>query len=108
MSGCWPLMRRYCCIMGVWAPRLSEVSEVMSGSVLDPPGDVGAPRLVDGHHGVEVSNLLDQGGHPGDFQRETRARCGLRLPGGQPGVPIVRVHELHQVLAEVQETVGRV
>src|ERR1700733_11413923 len=107
MSGCWPLMRRYCCIIGMCAPRLSEIW-VMSGSSDDVPGSVQAPRLVDGHYGVEESNLLDQCRDLRDFEREARTRCQLGTPGGEFVFPVVRMHELQQILAEVQETVGGV
>src|ERR1700722_1293006 len=107
MSGCWPLMRRYCCIMGVCAPRLSGIW-VMSGSSDDVPGSVQAARLVDGNHGVEESNLFDQGRDLRDFEREAQTRPCLGRPGGELGFPVVRMHELQQILAEVQETVGGV
>src|SRR5580692_11038502 len=107
MSGCWPLMRRYCCIMGVCAPRLSEIW-VMSGSSDNVSGGVQAPRLVDGNHGVKESNLLDHCRDLRDFDREARTRSCLGGPGGELGFPVVRMHELQQILAEVQETVGGV
>src|SRR5882672_3045415 len=60
MSGCSPLMRRYCCIMGVWSERPSafKLWILIARRILEPM-NVPQPRYRVGPDSDEARQILD-------------------------------------------------